>query len=121
MLWDDLDLSVHVYVTNDWTRDLDTLARLYDDRAAIEPLIAELKNAFGIGKVSTSDFEANEAAFLIKLLAYNLMRRWALQTCESIAHWRATWIRRAALCVPARLLRINGRWELRLAPRPMLN
>lgn len=120
-LWDHLDFSVHVYVTNDWTRDLDTLARLYDDRAAIEPLIAELKNGFGIGKVSTSDFQANEAAFLIKLLAYNLMRRWATQTCEPIAHWRASWIRRAIVCVPARLLRSSGRWELRLAPRPMLN
>jgi hypothetical protein len=120
-LWDHLDFSVHVYVTNDWTRDIDTLARLYDDRAAIEPLIAELKNAFGIGKVSTSDFDANEAAFLIKLLAYNVMRRWVTKTCKAIAHWRASWIRRAAICVPARLLRNGGRWELRLAPRPMLN
>jgi hypothetical protein len=120
-LWEHLDYSVHVYVTNDFTRDLDTLARLYDDRAAIEPLIAELKNGFGIGKVSTSDFQANEAAFLLKLLAYNLMRRWAMQTCKAVAHWRATWIRRAAVCIPARLLRSGGRWELRLAPRPMLN
>jgi hypothetical protein len=120
-LWDHLDYSVHVYVTNDFTRDLDTLARLYDDRAAIEPLIAELKNGFGIGKVSTSDFQANEAAFLIKLLAYNLMRRWAMQTCKAVTHWRASWIRRAAVCVPARLLRSSGRWELRLAPRPLLN
>jgi hypothetical protein len=119
-LWDDLDFSTHVYVTNDLTRDIDELARLYDDRAAIEPLIAELKNAFGIGKVSTSDFNANEAAFLIKLLAYNVMRRWAMHTCKSISHWRASWIRRAAICVPARLLRVGGRWELRLA-RPMLN
>lgn len=120
-LWDDLDFSVHVYVTNDWTRDLDELARLYDDRAAIEPLIAELKNAFGIGKVSTNDFNANEAAFLIKLLAYNMMRRWVLETYKSLARWRASWIRRAVVCVPARLLRTGGRWELRLAPRPMLN
>lgn len=120
-LWDHLDYSVHVYVTNDWTRDLDTLARLYDDRAAIEPLIAELKNAFGIGKVSTNDFQANEAAFLIKLLAYNLMRRWVMAKCKPIARWRASWVRRAAICIPARLLRSGGRWELRLAPRPLLN
>jgi hypothetical protein len=45
---------VQVYVTNDWDRDLDELARLDDDRAGIEPLIGERKNAFGIGKVSTA-------------------------------------------------------------------
>lgn len=69
-LWSDLDYSVHVYITNDWERELDELARLYDDRAGIEPLVAELKNAFGSGKASTSDFDTNEAAFRIKLLAY---------------------------------------------------
>jgi hypothetical protein len=55
------------YVTNDVDRDIDDLARVYDDHAGIEPLIAELKNGFGIGKVSTSSFGANEAAFLFKL------------------------------------------------------
>jgi len=121
-LWDDLDYSVHVYVTNDMTRDADELARLYDDRAAIEPLIAELKNAFGIGKASSDVFDANEAAFLLKLLAYNLLRRWVEATCTGVANrWRASWIRRACILVPARLLRSAGRWQLRLAPRPMLN
>jgi hypothetical protein len=120
-LWSDLDHSVHVYVTNDWDRELDVLARLYDDRAGIEPLIRELKGAFGIGKVSTAAFDANEAAFLIKVLAYNLLRRWVAATAPSAARWRASWIRRACVCVPARLLRTGGRWELRLAPRPLLN
>lgn len=120
-LWSELDFSVHVYVTNDWDRDLDELARLYDERAGIEPLIGELKNGFGIGKVSTSAFEANEAAFLIKLLAYNLMRRWVVTNFPPAARWRASWVRRACISVPARLLRSGGRWELRLAPRPLLN
>ncbi|MBX3217242.1 MAG: transposase [Labilithrix sp.] len=105
-LWSELDFSAHVYVTNDWERDLDELARLYDDRAGIEPLIGELKNGFGIGKVST----ANEAAFLflIKLLAYSLMRRWVAATCASAVRWRAGWIRRASISIPARLLRSAG-------------
>lgn len=120
-LWSELDYSVHVYVTNDWDRGLDELARLYDDRAGIEPLIGELKNAFGIGKVSTADFDANETAFLIKLLAYNLMRRWVVANFAQAARWRASWIRRTCVCIPARLLRSGGRWELRLAPRPLLN
>lgn len=117
----DLDDSVQVYVTNDWDRDLDELARLEDDRAGIEPLIGDLKNAFGIGKVSTAAFDANEAAFLLKLLAYNLMRRWIVATCATAARWRASWIRHTCVCIPARLLRSGGRWGLRLAPRPLLN
>lgn len=119
-LWSELDYSVHVYVTNDWDRDFDDLARLYDDRAGIEPLIGELKNGFGIGKVSTSAFDANEAALLSKLLAYNLMRRWVVASFAPAARWRASWIRRTGVGIPARLLRSGGRWELRLAPRPLL-
>lgn len=120
-LWEGLDLSVQFYVTNDHDRDIDDLARVYDDRAGIEPLIAELKNGFGIGKASSSCFGANEVALLIKLLAYNLMRRWVSAELPAIASWRSSWIRRAAILVPARLLRSGGRWLLRRAPRPMLN
>lgn len=121
-LWSDNEFSVHVYVTNDHDRDLDELARLYDDRAGIEPMIAELKNGFAIGKVSTGEFQANEAGFLLKLLTYNLMQRWVAAKCPSHCHrWNATWIRRACVLVPARLLRNGGCWLVRLAPRPMLN
>jgi hypothetical protein len=120
-LWGDMDWSVQVYITNDRGRDLDELAYLYDDRAGIEPLIAELKNGFGIGKVSNWSFDANDAAFLIKALAYNLMRLWVGTVHTAASQWRSAWIRRACVCVPARLLRSGGRWVLRLASRPMLN
>ncbi|HEX9620414.1 MAG TPA: IS1380 family transposase [Polyangiaceae bacterium] len=121
-LWEGLEHSVQFFVSNDHVHDPDDLARRYDDRAGIEPLIAELKNGFGIGKVPTSDFAANEVAFLIKLLAYNLLRRWvAAELPPSVSTWRAAWIRRAAVCVPARLLRSGGRWVLRLATRRLLN
>lgn len=120
-LWDGLDHSVQFFVTNDTIRELDELARFYDDRAGIEPLIGELKHAFGIGKVPTADFAANEAALLLKLLAYNLLRRWVGKEIPEVAVWRTTWIRRACVCIPARLLRTGGRWTLRLAPRRMLN
>ena len=66
----------------------------------------------GIGKASTSDFDA---AFLLKLLAYNLMRRWVVAHPLKASEWRASWIRRARLTLPARLPRSGGRWELRLA------
>lgn len=120
-LWEGLDYAVHAYITNDSERDLEALTCHYDGRAGVEPLIAELKNGFGISKVSTSAFDANAAAFLIKLLAYNLLRRWVATKIPAAASWRAAWIRHACICVPARLLRPSGRWELRLAPRPLLN
>jgi hypothetical protein len=119
-LWEDLDYSVHVFVTNDFVHDADELGRRYDDRAGIESLIAELKGGFGIGKVSTDSFNANEAAFLLKVLAFNLLRRWVQARHRAFAGWRTPWIRRVCVHVPGRLLRSQGRWELRLAPRPML-
>jgi hypothetical protein len=119
-LWEDMDYSTHFYVTNDHAHDADDLARRYDGRAGIEPIIAELKGGLAIGKVSTEAFDANEAAFLLKLLAFNLLRRWVQQQPPAIRHWRVSWIRRVCVQVPARLLRAGGRWQLRLAPRPML-
>jgi len=120
-LWKDLDFSVHVFATNDHAHDADELARRYDERAGIEPLIGELKGGFGIGKVSTDCFDANEAAFLLKVLAFNLLRRWVQARHRPFASWRTPWIRRVCVHVPGRLLRSGGRWELRLAPRPMLS
>ena len=120
-LWDDLDFSVHVFATNDRAHDADELARRYDDRAGIEPVIGELKGGFGIGKVSTACFNANEAAFLLKVLAFNLLRRWVQASHPAIPSWRTHWLRRVCVQIPGRLLRSGGRWELRLAPRPMLS
>ena len=120
-LWKDLDFSVHVYATNDHAHDADELARRYDDRAGIETVIAELKGGFGIGKVSTDCFDANEAAFLLKVLAFNLLRRWVQARHRAVASWRTPWTRRVCVQIPGRLLRAGGRWELRLAPRPMLS
>lgn len=120
-LWEDLDYSVHFYATNDCVHDAQELAFRYDRRAGIEPVIAELKGSLGIGKVSTDTFDANEAAFLLKVLAFNLLRRWAQRLPAPIRTWRTSWIRRVCVQVPARLLRSGGRRELRLAPRPMLS
>lgn len=121
-LWEGMDHSVQFFVTNDLIHEPDDVARDYDLRAGVEPLIGELKHGFGVGKVPTSDFSANEVAFLIKLLAYNLLRRWVAARLPShVQTWRASWIRRAVICVPARLLRAEGRWVLRMAPRPLLN
>jgi hypothetical protein len=120
-LWEGSDMSVHVYASNDFVHDADELARRYDDRAGIETMIAELKGGFGIGKASTRCFDANEAAFLLKVLAFNLLRRWVRARHRPLASWRTPWLRRVCVLVPGRLLCSGGRRQLRLAPRPMLS
>jgi hypothetical protein len=120
-LWDDLDYTVQAFLTNDVYSDEDDLAHRYDKRAGIEPLIGEWKGAWGIGKVSSENFEANHAALLLKLLAHNLLRRYVQEHLPALRSWRAPWIRRAAILVPGRLLRSSRCWSLRTAPRPMLN
>jgi len=120
-LWDDLDYTVQVYLTNDTFSDEDDLAYRYNKRAGIEPLIGEWKGAWGIGKVSSDNFAANHAALLLKLLAHNLLRRYVHEHLPALRSWRAPWIRRAAIVIPGRLLRSGRRRSLRMAPRPMLN
>jgi hypothetical protein len=119
-LWEDDEWSSQVFLTNDVHDDADELAYDYDGRAGIEPLIAELKGAWGIGKVPSASFEANHAALLIKLLTHNLLRRYVQATAPSLASWRATWIRRALIVVPGRFGRHGRSPRLRLAPRPHL-
>jgi hypothetical protein len=119
-LWADSEWSVQAYLTNDLDADADELARDYDGRAGIEPLIADLKGAWGIGKVPSASFAANHAALLIKLLTHNLLRRYVLATAPSLAAWRAPWIRRALIVVPGRFGRHGRSPGLRLAPRPHL-
>jgi hypothetical protein len=63
----------------------------------------------------------NHAAMLIKLLAYNLMRRFAVASCPPELHgWRASWLRRALIWTPGRLVRSGRQWSLRLPPSSML-
>jgi hypothetical protein len=117
-LWSDLDYTVQAYVTNDWFDDGDSISIEYNGRAEVEPVIGELKHAIDLGKVPSQVFNANHAAFLIKLLAYNLVRRYVRREAPNVAHWRLPWIRRVLFHVPARLVRSGRRWTLRFPPRP---
>jgi len=119
-LWEDAEWSVQAFLTNDMDSDADEIAHGYDGRAGIEPLIADLKGAWGIGKVPSADFAANHAALLLKLLTHNLLRRFVLAVAPALAAWRAPWIRRALLVVPGRFGRHGRSPYLRLAPRPHL-
>lgn len=114
-LWDELDYTLKVYLTNDFDNDGDWLARDYEGRAGIEPLIGEFKHHLGIGAVPTADFNANHAMLLLKLLSYNLLRRFVHLRAPHLAAWQLPWLRAALLCVPARLVRSGRRLFLRLA------
>lgn len=114
-LWDD-DYTVQIYLTNDFASHAEDIAIEYNGRAGVEPCIAELKNELGIGKVPSKSFAANHAAFLIKLLTHNLLRRFARALHAMAITWRASWIRRALITVPARLVRSGRQWSLRLPP-----
>jgi hypothetical protein len=114
-LWDDLDYTLKVYLTNDFDHDGDWLARDYEGRAGIEPLIGEFKHHLGIGAVPTGSLNANHAMLLVKLLTYNLLRRFVHLRAPHLGAWHLPWLRAALLCVPARLVRSGRRLLLRLA------
>ena len=115
-LWPDSDYAVQTYITNDFDSAPEDVASEYNGRAEIEPIIGELKHALGIGKIPSQSFNANHAAFLLKLLAHNLVRRYARAVLPRNTPWRMPWIRRALFVVPARLLRSGRRWTLRVPP-----
>lgn len=115
-LWDDLEWTSKAYVTNDWLEDGDDVARTYEDRAGIESAIAELKNAFGLGKVPSASMNANHAMFLLKMLATNLLRAFAREQAPEIASWRADWLRRALVLVPARIVTHARTMTIRVHP-----
>lgn len=116
-LWDNCDESVQFYVTNDWYTPPEDIPLEYDGRAEVETIIRDLKHGFGIGEVPSRSFAANSAMFLLKLLAHNLLRRFAAATEPRALYWRTPWLQRLLICRPGRLLRSGRRWTLRTAPR----
>jgi hypothetical protein len=119
-LWDGLDMTVQVYLTNDLYRDADELAWKYDGRAGIEPLIAEWKNGWGIGAIPTDGYWANAAALQLKLLSHNLLRRYVNDCVPQIRGWRTAWIRRTVIRVPGRIVRSGRQRTLHVPSRPAL-
>jgi len=115
-LWDDDELTVHAYLTNDRVNAPDVIALDYDGRAAVEPVIGELKSGMGLGKVPSSNFNANHTAFLIKLLAFNLLMRFATHVGVRVSTWRTPWLRRLLICRPGRLVCSGRRYTLHTGP-----
>jgi hypothetical protein len=122
-LWEDLEWSAHAYVTNAAGVPADDIAHRYQGRAEIEPMIAELKGAWSIGQIPTQSFAANEAMLRIKVLSYNLMRRYVAKHHGELAVWRTPWQRIVLIRIPGRLVYSGRQWRLHTPPhtRRMLN
>jgi hypothetical protein len=115
-LWNDLDYTVQCWLTNDMASTEAEIADLYNDRAGIEPVIGELKSAWCIGKAPSASFDANHAAFLVKLLAYNLFRWFIAERYTPLTRWRTAWARRVIILRPGRLVHSGRRTCLRTTP-----
>jgi Transposase DDE domain group 1 len=114
-LLDKGDWTVQVFLTNR-VDEANDVAWDYDQRAGIEPLIAECKGAWGIGHVSSYSFRANHAVFLLKMLTHNLLDRYATEQFPNLPRWRTPWRRRTLLRVPGRLSRSGRGRKLHLPP-----
>lgn len=115
-LWEGLEYTAQCYLTSDWAAPEEEIASEYNDRAGIEPLIGELKGDWCIGKVPTRRFDANHAAFLLKLLAYNLFRAFLATNYPPLSRWRTRWARRATILRAGRVCRSARVTTLRMAP-----
>ena len=117
---DDSELTVQAFFTNDWDSEAEDVVLEYDERAGIEPLLAELKQQWGLEKVSSHDFGANAALMLLKGLAMNLLQRLAKQQAPTVAQrWRTYGLRRLLILRPARLVRTGRRVIVRLGGLPV--
>jgi len=114
-LLDDADWTFQVFLTNR-VKDANDIAWDYDQRAGIEPIIAELKGGWGIGHASSYGFAANHAVLLLKLLAYNLLDRYATTQHVTLPRWRTPWRRRTLIVLPGRLSRSGRVRQLHLLP-----
>ncbi len=118
-LWEGLDWSVKLYLTNSPEAPQDVAAR-YEGRAGIEPLIAEWKNGWGMDNVPCFGFQANHAALLLKMLSHNLMRRFVRAVSPELVKWRIAWVRRALINVAGQLVRSGRRWFVRVMRKSKL-
>ncbi len=91
------------------------LWRFYNDRAALELIIRELKGDYPLGRVPTKHFFANEAYFHLLLFGYNLIQ-WFKRLCLP-DDWHALTLgslRSRLLLTPGQFVRTHHRPVLQL-------
>lgn len=111
--------SYHAFVTNFRIRPL-AVYRFYNDRAAVELIIKELKADYPLAKIPTSQFAANEAYFHLLLLTYNLMN-WFKRLCLPVEYHAMTLgtLRRRLLMIPGEFVHTRQGPTLRLPSSPI--
>ncbi len=110
--------SYHAFVTNFRIRPL-AVYRFYNDRAAVELIIKELKADYPLAKIPTSRFPANEAYFHLLLFAYNLVN-WFKRLCLPAEYHTTTLgtLRRRLLMIPGEFVHSRQGPTLRLPSSP---
>ena len=87
-----------------------TVWRRYNQRAAVELIIKELKADYPLAKIPTANFAANQAYFHLLLFAYNLIN-WFKRLCLPQAYHPLTLktLIQQILCTPGELVRVANR------------
>lgn len=103
-----------VFVTNLALQPIN-LWRFYNQRAAVELIIKELKADYPLARIPTKHFMANEAYFHLLLLAYNLIN-WFKQLClpPSFQTMKLSTLRTRLLLIAGELVRVGNRPLLKL-------
>lgn len=93
--------------------------RLYNDRAAVELIIKELKADYPLAKIPTGQFAANEAYFHLLLFAYNVVN-WFKRLCLPPEFHSMTLgtLRRRLFMIPGQFVGATRRPTLRLPAFP---
>ena len=121
-LWCDFDWTTQAILTNarrhpeERSEDLDEIVRHYNGRAEVEPLIADLKGAWGIDQIPSQCYRANAAMLLLKALCFNLFVRYVAASRPQLVGWRTPWARQVLVLIPGRLVRSGRQWTLRVPP-----
>jgi hypothetical protein len=110
--------TYHAFVTNFRIWPM-AVYRLYNDRAAMENIIKELKADYPLAKIPTNQFAANEAYFHLLLFAYNLVN-WTKRLCLPPKYHSMTLgtLRRGLLMIPGEFVRTDRGPVLRIPSSP---
>jgi hypothetical protein len=108
--------NYHAFVTNLRIGPL-AVYRFYNDRAAVENIIKELRADYPLAKIPTGQFAANEAYFHLLLFAYNLVN-WYKRLCLPVQYHAMTLgtLRPRFLMLPAEFVRLSQGQTLRFPP-----
>jgi hypothetical protein len=105
--------TYHAFVTNLRIWPI-AVYRFYNQRAAVENIIKELKADYPLAKIPTGQFAANEAYFHLLLVAYNLVN-WMKRLCLPTAYhaMMLSTLRPRLFMLPAEFVRLSEGQTLR--------